>query len=211
MLFNFTLTTNWSHLTGLSMLCFHHYPPFGSKKSDKILFPVLNCRMSLLTHSKVKCLHLLPSKSQASPNPPGPIWWPKSVFHSKGFFAVGRYLGVIWKIWEGRGFPWHLWLSFILSENFFPNCGCQWHVFLHIFMAESTSIVYMDVCFLIHSAVYGHRVWFCILLLWRAWLNLVDRLNFGKEHFLDIWPRVGEWGPTVILGFFFRCLGSCGP
>lgn len=102
----------------------------------------------------------------------------------QGFLSCGRYLGVIWKIWGGTGFPFYLWFSHrhisFCMRIFLSNLWLPMACFLHIFMAESTFIVSLDVCFLIHSAVHGHRMWFCILLLWRVWLNLVDRLNFGK-------------------------------
>ena len=51
-----------------------------SKNRDYIQFPVLNSRMSVLTHSKGKSLDLSPSKSQSFPHPPPPIWQPQICF-----------------------------------------------------------------------------------------------------------------------------------
>ena len=63
------------------------------------------------TPCKGKGLDLGPPQSQAFPHPPPPIWQPPSVWPSKHFFPVGRFLGVTGKVREGRGFPWHACLS----------------------------------------------------------------------------------------------------
>ena len=65
---NFYWTARWPGHTYLSTFFFSHYPPSCSILSDKIQFPVLYSRISLLTHSKCNSVHLLAPDSQSITN-----------------------------------------------------------------------------------------------------------------------------------------------
>ena len=108
----------------------------------------------------------------ALPRPPPPMWQPPSVWQSKGFFPVGRFLGAIGTIREGRRCTWYVSVSqtYLVPWEHFSvrQCGCHRPLCLRTCVAVSTSVVSGDVCFLVRSSVHGHRMCFLALLLGRG-------------------------------------------
>ena len=113
------------------------------------------------------------SQIPSFPQPPPPIWQPPSVWQSKCFISVGRFLGVIGNIREGQGYqvfvclshrPIWLRVSISLSNSVVANGTFFWQHSI----AESTSIVHRDICFLVRIYVHGHGLFFHALLLGRG-------------------------------------------
>ena len=84
-------------------------------------------------------------------------------------------------------------------------------LYFFLFMAEDYTIVYIYNIYLIHSSVNGHCVCFHVLAIVNcAEMNIFGPLNFFKNIFLDICPRVGWLGNMFVL-WFLDLPRSCCP
>ena len=127
--------------------------------------------------------------------PSPPIWQLQSVWQSKGFFPVGSFLGVICNIQEEGCHMMCVSLTqtySISSERcIFQDCVCLWHHHLCNFIAEWSSIVYRDSCFLIQSSLHRQKMVFHALLLCSVLPECSGVFKFWKR--ILFWRQGYEW------------------